>query len=438
MGFLDFLGSALANLGRSLHPRELRRFAAELPVLGPLAVRSLRRRWLRQFLVALSLAAGIMVYITLAASAQGAAADFTGRVEPLALPADIIALFRSTSPDDLGRLLETLEWRASIAEVEVFHRLEAATSAGRRPVIGLEAGSRLWPEPVSGTLPPAGQVLVPQYLGDAVAPAEPGQWPGPGGRFEVGQMTRYGFSGQSFPVAGTFAVDDDLLAEAVLMPMVTFTALGDLLGAGSAAGGSAAVGPSEMLTGLAVRVRSGSNVADAVRDLERLLPGATLLWSGTSSDFGSRLIGGFLSPNAVILGLVFALAGLAVFNVMLLSLLQRKTQIGALKALGFDDDAVFRLLVVEGGLTALGGALLGLTGGVMLVRALNATADMPLYLAPASLAWAVVLAVGAFYLATWLPATLCRRAMPIQLMVGRRLYLNPRSTCAQCGRCGGF
>lgn len=261
--------------------------------------------------------------------------------------------------------------------------------------------------------------------------------PAGGLSLDIGAMTAHGYSGASFAVSGSFERDDNLFGEALLMPLESLQALLPSLGpTGQPVGGTPGV--SQQSAGLAVWVRAGSSARDAIADLRELLPGASVLWSGTSSELGARLIGGFLSPNTVILGLVFALAGLSVFNVMLLSLLQRKTQLGALKALGLDDDEVFTLLVLEGGLTALAGAVLGLVGGAALVRLLDATAEMPLHLTPASLVWAGVLAVATFYLATWLPATLCRRAMPIQLMVGRRLYLNPRSTCAQCGRCGGF
>ncbi|RJQ04197.1 MAG: ABC transporter permease [Bacillota bacterium] len=132
------------------------------------------------------------------------------------------------------------------------------------------------------------------------------------------------------------------------------------------------------------------------------------------------------------------MAGLGVFNVMLLTLLQRKVQLGVLKALGSLDEEVFLLLLLEGSFTAAGGTALGLVGGALLVRFVDRTSIVPLSVTTSSVAWALVLAIVSFLLAAWLPATLCRRATPIQLMAGRRLYLNPRSTCAQCGRCGGF
>jgi len=189
---------------------------------------------------------------------------------------------------------------------------------------------------------------------------------------------------------------------------------------------------------MAVWVRDPGDLPTMLGKLRSLYPRADFLWSGLPAATARELVGGFLSPGTVILALVFVLAGLGVFNVMLLSLLQRKNQLGVMKALGSEDDEVFFLLFLEGAFMALGGMVLGLTGGPILVRLLDRASEAPLSLEPSALVWAALLGAVSFYMASWLPATLCRRASPIQLMAGRRLYLDPRSTCAQCGRCGGF
>ena len=193
-----------------------------------------------------------------------------------------------------------------------------------------------------------------------------------------------------------------------------------------------------MPVAMAVWVNDQGDLSTVLSKLRTLYPRGVFLWGGLPASTARDLVGGYLSPGTVILGLVFLLSGLGVFNVMLLSLLQRKAQLGVLKALGSEDDEVFFLLFLEGAFMALGGMMLGLTGGVFLVRFMDRASEAPLSLEPSALIWAALLGVVSFYLASWLPATLCRRASPIQLMAGRRLYLDPRSTCAQCGRCGGF
>ncbi len=422
LSLLEVLGQGLVNLVRSLHPRRLREFGRRMPLYGPLALRAVKRRPLRHLLVGLCLAAGVVVYLTLSAASHGSAVDVAGRTEALRLPADVLAFGLG---GEGARPPEDLAWAAPVGGFEVFDRWEALTSAGRRWVVGLAPDSRLWPAGPDGPSPGPGEALVPRRLAEA-AGLEPGDL------LQVGVETPLGFSGEAFVVAGLFEAHDDLLAESVLVGLEDSLALRDRLGAGPT--GPAGPRPDAV----AVWVRSGSTLRQTLRRLESYFPEATLWWEGLPAQVSYRAVGGLLSPARVVKTTVLMLAGLGVFNVMLLSLLQRKTQLGVLKALGAEDDEVFHLLFLEGGLVAAGGLVLGLAGGWAVVRALDVSSELLLMLTPSAAAGAVVLAVACFYMASWLPATLCRRATPVQLMAGRRLYLDPHSTCAQCGRCGGF
>jgi putative ABC transport system permease protein len=265
------------------------------------------------------------------------------------------------------------------------------------------------------------------------------------GQLRVGDSVSFGatgpagFAGRQYRVSGVFgtASSDALLGEAVVMPLDELLDLRQALAAPT--GPETAVRPA--LAGpnsFAVWQRDPGDLEGLRRRVATLFPDATLWWAGLPASRAYQSVGGFLSPGNLVLALTFVLAGLGVFNVMLLSLLQRKVQLGVLKALGAENDEVFLLLLLEGSFMAVGGTLLGLGGGLALVRLLDRASLVPLHLTVGILLWALALAATSFLLAAWLPATLCRRASPIQLMAGRRLYVNPRSTCAQCGRCGGF
>lgn len=432
LDYLESLFRGLARVVRSLHPRYLRKFAADFPLYAPLAGRSLRRRSLRHLLIGLCLGAGIVVYLGLSASFHGAAVALAGRAEEMTLPADVLAFGIGAAAN---RRPDALKWVGQARSYEVFDRWQVVTSAGRLWATGFAPDSRLWPAAGGRGDLLAGQVLLPAAVG-AAAGLEPGQ------TITVGLETPLGFCGREFPVAGFFDPTGELLDDAVVMRLDDLLALRAALAENAAVAGGTAVVPGGAAAAepdaVAVWVRDKGDEARLLARVRDLFPKATLWWRGLPADRAYHAVGGFLSPGRLILALVFVLAGLGVFNVMLLSLLQRKTQLGVLKAFGVGDDEVFLLLLLEGLFTAAGGAVLGVAGGLALVSSLNRGSLVALLVTPSAVALALALALVSFYLAAWLPATLCRRASPVQLMAGRRLYLNPRSTCAQCGRCGGF
>ncbi len=422
---------ALFGVVRGLHPRNIRRAVAMAPLYGPLAARSVRRRFLRHTLVGLCLGAGIVVFLGLSASFHGTAVDVAGKTTDLVLPAGSSVLVFGTLLED-SRPVEDLKFVAQAGAYEVFDRWQAATSLGARRVVGLGPGSRLGEALGGQDLPGSGEVLLPSALAERAGL-------GVGDTVKIGQIGPAGFAGRQFRVAGLFPAQaaGALFEDAMVVPAADLLSLrGEIEAAVPLRHGesAASLGPNSV----AIWERDAGDRTRLLSRVKDMFPGATVWWPEFPSAEAYRAVGGFLSPGNLVLALVFVMAGLGVFNVMLLSLLQRKVQLGVLKALGAEDDEVFLLLLLEASFTAVGGTLLGLAGGVALVRYLDRASAVPLSLPGSGLVWALVLAAVSFLLASWLPATLCRRARPIQLMAGRRLYLNPRSTCAQCGRCGGF
>lgn len=430
---IDWIGAlfrGLVSFVMAFRPRNLRQFASRVPLYGPLALRSMRRRPVRSLLVGLCLGAGIVVYLGLAGSFHGAAAEVAGGTANLAVPADVVVL-GTKAPG--AEPVEALRQVVTARSYEVFDHWRAETSLGTLPVVGLSDDGFLRAGLGDGAARPGpGQALVPASRAAAASLV-------PGGTVRVGSIGPAGYVGGSFTMAAAYdeAAAGDLFRGAIVLRLDDLLALRARVEAvtGLPPGESAAsAGPNSV----AIWQRDPGDRARLLDRVREMFPEATILWPEFPASAAYRAVGGFLSPGRIILALVFVMAGLGVFNVMLLSLLQRKVQMGVLKALGAEDEEVFQLLFLEGSLTAAGGVAVGLGGGVALVRLLDKASQISLALSASSLVWAVVLAVISFLLAAWLPATLCRRAQAIQLVSGRRLYLNPRSTCAQCGRCGGF
>jgi len=101
--------------------------------------------------------------------------------------------------------------------------------------------------------------------------------------------------------------------------------------------------------------------------------------------------------NALTLALVgiaavsLAVAGVGIMNVMLVSVTERRAEIGLLKALGAPRPQIITLFLTEAGLISLAGALCGLGIGVVGIRLLAwFLPQFPIILAP----WAPVVAMA--------------------------------------------
>ncbi|MFC7097013.1 ABC transporter permease [Halobaculum marinum] len=103
------------------------------------------------------------------------------------------------------------------------------------------------------------------------------------------------------------------------------------------------------------------------------------------------LLNGFLLAVA---GVSLVVAGVSIFNVMLMTVSERRGEIGVLRAVGIHRDQVLRTLLVEATLLGVGGGALGValgTVGVVLV-ALNTELPLAAVLVPAN----ALVGLGAF------------------------------------------
>lgn len=129
-----------------------------------------------------------------------------------------------------------------------------------------------------------------------------------------------------------------------------------------------------------------------------------------------------------IIGLIaLATASLGIVNTMLMSILERRREIGVLKALGADDRDIRGMFLVESGVIGLLGAALGVLVGWVLTRIASAVAiyfmeregapavelfALPIWLILISLA----LGVGVSVMAGWYPSARAARVDPVEAL----------------------
>ncbi len=123
---------------------------------------------------------------------------------------------------------------------------------------------------------------------------------------------------------------------------------------------------------------------------------------------------------AGIAAISLAVAGILTMNVMLVSVSQRTTEIGLLKALGSPERQILRLFLVEAGLLSGAGAVIGVLLAFAGVWALDrAFPDFPLAIPLWALGAAVAVALITGLLFGLLPARRAARLDPVHALAGR-------------------
>lgn len=184
--------------------------------------------------------------------------------------------------------------------------------------------------------------------------------------------------------------------------------------------GALTLGRDDGAIALSERIAAGLGVGFAVEHWRELDPGLVAMID-------------FLMPVMVIYSLIFfVLAGLLVLNTIYLSTLERVREFGLVLALGARGRDVVRIVTLESLIVCLGGAAVGLAGGLALVAvladgfrfpgmdSLMAEVGMNPVMYPALEPWQIVLAV-VFAIATGVaaaagPARMASRIEPSEAM----------------------
>lgn len=126
-----------------------------------------------------------------------------------------------------------------------------------------------------------------------------------------------------------------------------------------------------------------------------------------------------------IIALIVATVGMA--NTMMMNVMERRGEIGVLKALGGEEADVRRLFLIEGALIGLMGSLAGVVFGWLVTRGINTVANLYLnrlgvsylslfYFAPLLLAGIICLTLAVSVLAGYAPARRAARIEPLEAL----------------------
>jgi putative ABC transport system permease protein len=174
--------------------------------------------------------------------------------------------------------------------------------------------------------------------------------------------------------------------------------------------------------GMAVRTSGDpdavtKSVADVVKSMDPDLPLAEVrtmeqivVESHSYERFETVLYGGFA-------GLALLLATVGIYGVMAFAVAQRTHEIGLRMALGAGRDAVFGLILKEGGVLALAGSIVGLVGACLVGRTMRGTLYGVGTIDGTAFGMVVVVLLASAILACYLPA---RRAANVDPMVALR------------------
>jgi putative ABC transport system permease protein len=116
---------------------------------------------------------------------------------------------------------------------------------------------------------------------------------------------------------------------------------------------------------LSILPAGSANSADLTAQLRRLLPAAAEIQSPNASTDFQNVIGLLM---AVISLMVLSLGSFLIYNTMSVTIAQRRSEIGVLRALGMTRAQVRNLFTLEAAILGLVGAVIGVGFGIVLVR----------------------------------------------------------------------
>ena len=175
-----------------------------------------------------------------------------------------------------------------------------------------------------------------------------------------------------------------------------------------------------------VDVRSHPEMQATKHDVEALLrerhraDDVTVITQDALLAAFSKILDALTMALVGIASVSLAVAGVGIMNVMLVSVTERRAEIGLLKAVGAQDGQVLAAFLAEAVLLALGGGVAGVALGAGAVRAFvsfypSFPASPPLWAVGAALG--LSLAVGAAF-GVW-PARRATRLDPVEALAGR-------------------
>jgi len=360
---------------------------------------SLRRRPLRTFLTALGTALGIATIVALLAVAGGAQQS-AGRF--LDLGASDLGLFQSNAADPTTSILPLSlipELRAtpgiSDATPLILLVQEMPASPGAI-VFGADQNGFLSRRLVftSGHMFDGPNQIV---IGDTLASQLHLR---PGATVSVGH--------RPLSVTGIYHIGVGIQDTGAYTPLATAQAI---------------TGRQGEATTIAVKLGVGTRPAAARRTITHRFPGTTVIGEGQEAP-RAGVSGALLSKAALVIAvLALLIGGIGVMNTMLMSVIERRSEFALLSAVGWSGPQIATRVVVEGVVTTVLGAALGLLLGTIGAHLLVDALGAQLFVSPDVTAWdlgrALLVGVLLGVLGGLYPAWRAARVSPAQVLAQR-------------------
>jgi len=146
------------------------------------------------------------------------------------------------------------------------------------------------------------------------------------------------------------------------------------------------------------------------------LKGTFMVGASQMTVFADRLLDQFASLPLVVAALALFASGTIIANTISLATLERRRQIGVMKALGLQTERVLGLLLLENGLVGLAAGVIGVILGTVAISAFNLLGEGGSNLPVGTMGLLIALAVGLSLLATFLTGYGASREKPLHVL----------------------
>lgn len=176
-------------------------------------------------------------------------------------------------------------------------------------------------------------------------------------------------------------------------------------------------------TTVAVSLRSTTSRRQGIRTIDRRFPGLLVIGDGVNAS-RAGVNGELLSNLALVLAVIaLVIGGIGVMNTMLMAVVERSAEFALLSAVGWSGLQIASRVVIEGVMTTVLGAAIGLLLGVVGAHLLVGVLGAQEYVTPDVTAWdlgqALLVGVLLGVLGGMYPAWRAARVSPAQVLAQR-------------------